>query len=127
MYSSQSFRSSTSPSENFQFFSGSSMRSRNRRFCSSFDTCRKNFRISDAVARQIALERADVLEALLPDVLGHELGGQFLFREKLRMHAHDQHFFVVGAVENADPPALGKALVRAPQEVVVELFAGWAA
>ena len=46
IYLSQSFRSATSPIENFQFFDGSSMRSRNRRFCSSFETCRKNFRIS---------------------------------------------------------------------------------
>jgi len=30
--------------------------------------------LDDAVARQIALEIADVLEALFPDVLGNELG-----------------------------------------------------
>jgi len=30
--------------ENFQFFSGSSIRSRNLRFCSFFETWRKNFR-----------------------------------------------------------------------------------
>ena len=32
--------------ENFQFFAGSSSRARKRRFCSSFETCRKNFRIT---------------------------------------------------------------------------------
>src|SRR5439155_26814019 len=44
MYSSQKSRSLASLDENFQFFSGSSIRSRNRRFCSFFETCRKNFR-----------------------------------------------------------------------------------
>ena len=46
MYSSQWPRSFTSAAENFQFFSGSSMRSRKRFFCSSCDTLRKNLRIS---------------------------------------------------------------------------------
>ena len=59
----------TSPSANFQFLSGSSSRARKRLRCSSFETCRKNFSTSDAVAREVALEVADVLEALLPDVL----------------------------------------------------------
>jgi hypothetical protein len=31
------------PFENFQFFCGSSSRSRTRRFCSFFETLRKNF------------------------------------------------------------------------------------
>src|SRR6266478_4297022 len=43
MYSPQWFRSMTSLAENFQFFSGSSSRSRLRFFCSFFDTFRKNF------------------------------------------------------------------------------------
>jgi hypothetical protein len=38
MYSSQCSRSFVSLAENFQFFSGRSMRSRNRRFCSGFET-----------------------------------------------------------------------------------------
>ncbi len=42
-YSSQCARSATSPTENFQFLSGSSSRSRNRCFCSCFERCRKNF------------------------------------------------------------------------------------
>ncbi len=44
MYSFQYPRSFTSFGENFQFFSGSSSRSRKRRFCSLRETCRKNFR-----------------------------------------------------------------------------------
>ena len=46
MYSSQWPRSARSDGENFQFFSGRFSRSRNRFFCSSLDTCRKNLRIT---------------------------------------------------------------------------------
>src|SRR3954469_1210483 len=42
-YLSHSARSATSAMENFQFFDGSSSRSRKRWRCSSFDTLRKNF------------------------------------------------------------------------------------
>ena len=45
MYAFQCLRSWASASENFQFFSGLSSRSRKRSFCSFFDTFRKNFRI----------------------------------------------------------------------------------
>jgi hypothetical protein len=76
----------TSPRENFQFFSGSSMRSRKRFFCSSFETWRKNLRIRYAVARQVALERADVLVALLPDRLRDQLRRQVLRGEDLGVH-----------------------------------------
>ena len=36
------------------------------------------------------------------------------------MHAHDQHLFVIGAVEDADPPALRQVADAAPQEVVLQ-------
>ena len=35
---------------------------------------------------------------------------QLLAGEDLRVHAHDEHLFVVGAVEDADPAALGQVL-----------------
>jgi hypothetical protein len=37
------------------------------------------------------------------------------------VHAHDQHFLVIGAVEDADAAALGQFAGGAPQEVVLEL------
>ena len=43
MYSSQCARSATSAALNFQSLSASSSRARKRRFCSAFETCRKNF------------------------------------------------------------------------------------
>ncbi len=37
------------------------------------------------------------------------------------MHADDQHLLVVGAVEDADPPAFGQIARRAPEKVVLQL------
>ena len=82
----------------------------------------KEFQDQRPVAREIALERPDILEPFLPDVLGHQLGGHFLFFEKARMHAHDQHFLIIGAVENPDPAALGKSAGGAPHEVVIQVL-----
>jgi hypothetical protein len=39
------------------------------------------------------------------------------------MDAHDQYLFIVRPVENADFAAFGNALLRAPEEVVIQLFA----
>ena len=53
-------------------------------------------------------------------VLRRAWAGEPLPASDLGMDAHHQHFFVVGAVEDADPATLGSG-VAAPQEVVVEL------
>ncbi len=76
----------------------------------------------DAVARQVPLDALDVLEAFLPDVVGHQLRRQFLPVQQLGVHADDEHLLVVRAIEDADASALGQALERSPQEVVIELF-----
>jgi len=111
MYSSQCSRSFVSPVENFQFFSGRSMRSRNRRFCSDFETWRKTS-ARPRVARQILLEVADVLEPFLPDVLAHQPGRQLLTGQKFRMHAHHERFLVITAVEDADAAAIGQHFMQ---------------
>ena len=38
------------------------------------------------------------------------------------MHADDQHFFIVGTIEDADPPAFGKPPRRAPKKVMLQFF-----
>jgi hypothetical protein len=43
-----------------------------------------------------------------------------LTTENLRMHAHDQHFFVIGAIEDTDPPAFRKPPRRAPEKIVFQ-------
>src|SRR5262249_4162472 len=78
----------------------------------------------DAVVGEVALEGADVLVALVPDVLGDQLGGEPLPLQEFRVHPDHQRLLVVAAVEDTDAAALGEALHAAPEEVVVEVFRG---
>jgi hypothetical protein len=57
------------------------------------------------------LEIVDDLVAGAPNLFGHEV-----------LYPHDEHVLVVGAVEDADAPLGRRALVVAPQEVVVGLL-----
>ena len=75
-------------------------------------------------AGQMELVVADRLEALLPDRLQVDRPGELLPSEILRMDPHHQHLFVVAAVEDADAAALGQALRRPPEEIVIELLLG---
>src|SRR5215475_11117415 len=110
MYSFQKPRSRESFEENFQFFAGLSRRSRKRFFCSSADTCRKNFRMTTPIAREVAFDIADVLVALLPDALGHQLLRDLLFCQELGMNPDNEGLFVVTTVENPDPPPFRQTL-----------------
>jgi hypothetical protein len=38
------------------------------------------------------------------------------------MHANDQHLLVIGTIEDADPPAFGKAARRAPEKIMFQFF-----
>ena len=38
------------------------------------------------------------------------------------MHPHDQHFLVIGAIEDADPPALRQAAGGAPEKIVLQFL-----
>src|SRR6266536_95366 len=107
--------------ENFQFFSGFSRRSRKRLFCSLLETWRKNLRMTTP-SRQVPLETADVVEALLPDVLGDEFRRQRLLLQKLWVDAHHERLLVVAAIEDPNAPALRYVLHAAPQKIVIELF-----
>ena len=79
-----------------------------------------NFR---AVAMKVLLQVCNGAIPLLPDVfLVAQFFRQILAAENLRMHANDQHFLVIRAVEDADPAALGKAARGAPEKIVIELF-----
>src|SRR5579862_8553204 len=54
-----------------------------------------------------------------------KLLGDSLLVDELRMHANDQHFLIVGAVENGDLPARRHADIRTPQKIVSQLLMGW--
>ena len=68
------------------------------------------------------LERPDRLVAMRPDVLADEARRQFLLRQQVRMHAHDQHFLIVGAVEDADAASPRQPQGGAAQEIILQLF-----
>ena len=122
MYSFQRSRSLKSVFENFQRLIGSSMRLRKRRFCSPFDTCRKNFRMI------VPLRLAYRSKLLMSSKRSFQIclvtsdGGNSLGRQNLGVHADDQDFFVVRAVEHANPATFRHPPGRPPQKVVVELL-----
>ena len=74
-----------------------------------------------AVAAEMVLHVDDGSIALLPDrLLVEQLARQAFAAEDLRMHANDQHFLVIGSIEDADAAALRQALVAAPEKIVFE-------
>src|SRR5271170_3706414 len=73
-----------------------------------------------AVTRHVALEAANVFEALVPDVLGYERRRKHFGGKSLGMHSHDQHLFVIRAVEDADVAALRQMFGGAPEEIVLQ-------
>src|SRR5262245_21091316 len=79
----------------------------------------------DAVACQVALEAADVLKALLPDIFRDQFGWQLLLFQEFPMHAHDQGLLVIAAIENSDPTALRQTLDTAPKKIVVQILGRW--
>ncbi len=58
----------------------------------------------------------------LPDVLVEADGRQLLALQQFRVHAQDEHFLVVRAIEDADAPALRQVAVAAPEKIVVEFL-----
>ena len=38
------------------------------------------------------------------------------------MHPNDQHFLVIGAIEDADSPSFGKPARRAPEKIMFQFF-----
>src|SRR5215831_5709871 len=60
------------------------------------------------LAGEVILEMRDVGEPLVPDVFADKLGGQLLAPENFLVHANDQSFFVVRAIENPDASTLGQ-------------------
>ena len=76
-----------------------------------------------AVAMKVLLQVRDGFIPLLPNVLlVAQLFGKPLAAENLWVHSNNQHFLVIGTVEDADPAAFRKSACRAPKEIVIELF-----
>jgi hypothetical protein len=76
-----------------------------------------------AITMKVLLQVRDGFIPLLPNVLPvAQLRGKSLAAENLRMHSDDQHFLVIGTVEDADAAALRKPARRAPEKVMFEFF-----
>src|SRR6185295_19209851 len=75
-----------------------------------------------SVATEVALESANIREALVPNVLGNQRPREMLFGENLFMHTHDERLLIVRAIEDTDATAFGESRRAAPQEVVIQLL-----
>src|SRR5215470_14234553 len=82
----------------------------------------EEFDNENAVAREVALEAANVLEALFPNVFGDKRCRKFLRSKNLLVHADNEDFFVIRAIEDADLAPFGNGFVSAPEIIVIELF-----
>src|SRR5664279_1296113 len=64
--------------------------------------------------------------ALLPEVLClQRLARQPFAAKNLRLYTHDQHLFVVGAVEDADLSPFGQAAGGPPEEIMLQFLGTW--
>ncbi len=71
----------------------------------------------------MTLEVLDRTVTIFPDrLLIDRFGRERLGAQDLGMNTDDEHFFVIGAVENPDPAPLRQAARGPPKKVVVELF-----
>src|SRR5665647_2883348 len=59
----------------------------------------------------------------LPDCLCiQQLLWKLLAAENLRMHLDDEHFLVVGTIEDADSPAFRQSPSRAPKKIMLQFL-----
>src|SRR6202042_1595613 len=72
----------------------------------------------EPVVDEPALPLIDLLVATGPDAAAPGRRREPLVVEELRVHAHDEHLLVVGAVEEPDLPARREVDGVPPQEVV---------
>src|ERR1019366_8052761 len=76
-----------------------------------------------AVRVELSLQVHDRTIPVVPNrLLGEQAVREPLAAEYLRMDAGDQHLFVIGSIEDSDPPALGQIARGAPQKIVLQLL-----
>ena len=76
-----------------------------------------------AVAMKVVFQVHDGAIPFVPDgFLVAKLFREPLAAENLRMDPNHQHFLVIGAIEDADPPAFGKPKSRTPEKIVFQFF-----
>src|SRR6516165_3877652 len=116
--------------ENFQRFSGSLKPRQEALALFLLRNAQMEFQHQRAVAGEMAFKGPNILETMFPAVLFGHARRQLLPFEEIGMHPHRQHFFVMRAIKNADPPAPrsptdtaeqaeGQRRVRIPAEEVI--------
>src|SRR5579862_6401972 len=75
-----------------------------------------------SIASQITFERRNIRVAFFPDVFPLQLFRYLLRRQYLRMHARNQHFFVIRSVEDSNPTSLRQAHRTSPHVIVIEFL-----
>src|SRR5208282_6606228 len=84
----------------------------------------KELEHDDAVLEQILFKPVDLLEPAVPDLFILPFPGDLLLIENLRMYAGNEHFFIVGAIEDGNFAAFGQAQRASPEIIVAEFLGG---
>src|ERR1035437_7130452 len=107
----------------FQFFSGSSMRARNRLRCSSFEMCRNTFTTRVLFrSRCFSKSTIDRYRSSHFDLSSSSCFESPSSRSSSGCTPDDEHFFVVRTIEDADAAALGQTARSAPEEIMFQFF-----
>ena len=76
-----------------------------------------------AVAAEVFLQIHDGTASSLPECpVADQLARNSLIAQDFGMNADNQHFLVIGAVEDTDPSARGQTARRAPEEIMTQFF-----
>jgi len=85
--------------------------------CSSFRQVKKELDDSGTVTVEMLLHVHDRPIPLFPDsFLVKQFIRKPLAAENLRMHTNDEHFLIVGTIEDTDPPTFRQTTGRAPEK-----------
>ena len=79
---------------------------------------RNNRRVLRGVVSSDKMDKT--ITVVVERLVKHPVYEKFI-RRQTKMHAHDEHFLVLAAVEDSDAAAFGQTAGRAPQEIVIEL------
>src|SRR5262249_44357879 len=85
----------------------------------------KKFSNDYAIPRQILFKIADVFETMFPNLLTYEFWRQLLPRHEFRMHADDEHLFVVTAIKDSNVSAVRQTFHAPPEVIMIQVLCRW--
>ena len=79
-----------------------------------------------AITMEMLLQVHDRTIPFLPNgFLVAQLFRKAFVAENLGMHPNDENFLIVGTIEDGDPPAFGKPVRGAPEEIMFQFLGAW--